>query len=277
MATDYEYIAGTKVLRVAFAAKLPGFISIKNIMNTIQILKSKAKFLLWKARNPSKSFHDYYVVTVNNRISKNQQHATLGKDRKDAERFSKTAEIEFNFLKRQGLNSQSIFVDYGCGSVRLGHVLIPYLDPAHYHGIDMTDDFFKLGLEQIDENLILEKKPHCAIISDDEITRLSKKNVDYIFSSAVLYHVPENEMTTYFSNIIRLMNETTKAYIDFTDAPEKKQISSMTWHYPSEFLVQILKKFDVDVELIKFDQEQDAQHYPETHTIIQLTKNISAE
>jgi len=228
--------------------------------------------MLWKVRHPGKPFHEYYVDTVKKRIGKENGHPTLGKTRSDANRFLKTAEIEFDFLKKEGLNRQSVFVDYGCGSVRLGRVLIPYLASGHYHGVDMTDTFYKLGIDEFDQQLIQEKKPYLAVINKNTIAELSKKHIDFIFSSAVLYHIPEKEIKNYFANIIALMDEGTIAYVDFTDAPERKQLSKMTWLYPASFMLDQLSEFDVNASLLTFENPKDAKYYPEKHTILKLRK-----
>ena len=79
-------------------------------------------------------------------------------------------------------------------------------------------------------------------------------------------------MKDYFSNIIALMNEKTIAYIDFTDADEKKQTSPLTWLYPANLLLEKLSDMGVNVEVIKLVQSDVSNLYPETHTILKVIK-----
>jgi SAM-dependent methyltransferase len=45
---------------------------------------------------------------------------------------------QFAFLKAQGVTPASRVLDVGCGTGRLARLLVPYLEPHHYTGIDLS-------------------------------------------------------------------------------------------------------------------------------------------
>jgi len=241
-------------------------------MNVKTKIKNKVDWVLWRIQNPSKPFHEFYIYKVKQRINKPFGHPTLGKTRTNDERFRETAQIEFDFLKKQGLNTESVFLDYGCGSLRLGRVLIPYLGKGNYNGLDMTDTFYMDGLEEIGQDIVDEKRPNLHVINDRTIRDLSQKNIDYIFSSAVLYHIPEDELLSYFEKISTLMSENTVAFVDFTDSPSFKHKSKLTWSYPASLILDKINTIGLKGTLLKIEREQDAKWYPEGHTILKLEK-----
>ncbi|MFP8873463.1 MAG: hypothetical protein VCB42_02780, partial [Myxococcota bacterium] len=43
---------------------------------------------------------------------------------------------QFRLLCTLGLREHHRLLDFGCGSLRAGRFLIPYLKPGHYHGVE---------------------------------------------------------------------------------------------------------------------------------------------
>ena len=161
-------------------------------MTIKEVIKNSLRYYSWRLQNPKKSFHEYYVSTISHRINNDKTHPTLGTNIKDSKRYYETAKIEKEFLIEQGLLPEHIFVDYGCGSLRLGSVLIEYINKGNYIGLDVTNEFFELGKSLISYKLLENKKPILKEINDESLNELKHK-VDYLMSSAVLYHIPPNE------------------------------------------------------------------------------------
>jgi ABC-type polysaccharide/polyol phosphate transport system ATPase subunit/SAM-dependent methyltransferase len=56
-------------------------------------------------------------------------------------------DLQFDFLRAQGLRPSHYVLDVGCGALRAGVRLIPYLERGHYVGIDSSPELVKAGLE----------------------------------------------------------------------------------------------------------------------------------
>lgn len=53
-------------------------------------------------------------------------------------RWDETGRVQMAVLRQAGLMPHHHLLDIGCGALRLGHMAVPYLDPAHYWGTDAS-------------------------------------------------------------------------------------------------------------------------------------------
>ncbi|HIK92214.1 MAG TPA: hypothetical protein EYG03_09580, partial [Planctomycetes bacterium] len=60
-------------------------------------------------------------------------------------RFQVFADWQFNVLLKHGLQSHHEFLDIGCGVMRPGMKLVPYLDDDRYCGIDPIRGYLDLA------------------------------------------------------------------------------------------------------------------------------------
>ena len=202
-----------------------------------------------RLRRPEASFSDFYVEAIGRTIDSGGVHRTLGKnnwlkgavDAEERERalgaFRRNGLHRFETLVNHGLAPHHSCVDYGCGMLRIGQHIIRFLNCANYWGLDVTDRFFRDGVELLEEGLIESKAPHLRVIDDSVIAALERKPPDFVFSNAVLKHVPPFELDGFFDNFVRLIGPRTRAIIFFEEAPEQRQTAGATWAYPADLLV----------------------------------------
>lgn len=217
-------------------------------MKIKSFLKHKLQYLKWRVKNLDKSFADYYVYQVNSTLKKDKVHPTLGKNIKNESKFYRTAEIEKKILIQAGLKPTHRIVDYGCGSLRIGEALIPYLNKGNYIGLDKEETFFNEGKKRLPDSLLKEKAPIFKTISDNNLKIIQEMGIDMVFSGSVLYHVPKKELKNYLENIISLTKPGGKIIIDFLESDQIKKRSWATWEYPSELIVKHIKEINLQLE-----------------------------
>jgi hypothetical protein len=208
--------------------------------------RAERRFRRWKARNPGATFADYYVARARETLGGGKAHYTLGPRGWVAGHGEDLAYDRDSFATRGlelwrqildfGLKPDMRCVDYGCGSLRLGQHAMRYLEPGNYCGIDVTDSFIHEGLKLIDPKLLEEKPPWLAVIDDAIIAELRDWQPNFIFSNAVLQHVPPDELATYFGRLGAMMGPGAQAFILFIAAPKLKRVKAMNWAYPPDFL-----------------------------------------
>lgn len=230
----------------------------------------KMRFIKWYLTSKDRSYHNFYIKTIIDNIEDGHPHPTLGKKIKDIEKFKETAKIEKQLLIENGLKTSHLFVDFGCGSLRLGSELISYLNSNKYIGLDMTDYFINMGKESLSKELLKEKNPTFKIINSETISELQTSGVNFLMSAAVLIHIPENELNQYFKNIITLIGKNGKAYVDFVKSDRIVKASQSTWLYPLEYIGQIINKNNAKYRVIEL-QESQKQFYNLGHTILEIT------
>ena len=61
-------------------------------------------------------------------------------------------QARFKSLLDNGLCESSFLLDIGCGSLRVGRLLIPFLLPGRYYGVEPQKDWLQEGLrEEVEE------------------------------------------------------------------------------------------------------------------------------
>ena len=67
---------------------------------------------------------------------------------------------QFRLLCALGLRADHRVLDFGCGSLRAGRLLIPYLDPGRYFGVEPNAWLIEMGIEkELGADLVRLKSP----------------------------------------------------------------------------------------------------------------------
>ncbi len=65
----------------------------------------------------------------------------------------------FDRLRALGLRPHHYLLDFGCGGLRVGRHIIPFLNTGHYYGVEPSDDVLQCGLQEIPRDLLFAKVP----------------------------------------------------------------------------------------------------------------------
>ena len=66
--------------------------------------------------------------------------------------------LQLSFLRAHGLKPEHTLLDVGCGSLRAGVHLVPYLNAGNYFGIDLNQSLLDAGFDKEIVPLKLEDK-----------------------------------------------------------------------------------------------------------------------
>ena len=76
------------------------------------------------------------------------------------EDYDLIAAMTFNLLTTLGLRQHHSLLDIGCGSLRIGRLLIPYLNRGKYFGIEPAEWLVAEGIKQeLGETVVQTKQP----------------------------------------------------------------------------------------------------------------------
>src|SRR5436309_13498915 len=76
------------------------------------------------------------------------------------EDYDLIAAMTFNLLTTLGLRQHHSLLDVGCGSLRIGCLLIPYLNRGKYFGIEPAEWLVAEGIKQVfGEKVVQTKRP----------------------------------------------------------------------------------------------------------------------
>ncbi len=144
--------------------------------------------------------------------------------------------LQFDFLKNHGLKPEYRFLDVGCGSLRAGVRLVPYLEPGNYWGIDINQSLLDAGWE-------LELKPadlhyrqprgQLVALQDFEFDRLNA-SFDAAIATSVFTHLNFNRIRRCLAKLSRSMVDGGVFYATFFEVPEGHDRETPLRHTPGD-------------------------------------------
>ena len=147
------------------------------------------------------------------KIQDNGEIMFIGSNNRD--NFYEHAETHFTYLKEQGIQPQNTLLDVGCGALRTGCKLIPFLNSENYYGIDRMPELIEFGLNDIlDQDTVFEKKPKFSVNTNFNLDFVDKK-MDYVWCQSLMSHLDEGDIKLCLNNIKNVCNENTKIYFTY--------------------------------------------------------------
>jgi len=104
--------------------------------------------------------------------------------------------LQFTLLSGAGLRGHHQVCDVGCGSLRAGKLLIPFLDKGNYYGIEPNEWLIQEAIEQeIGQDLINLKTPHFLHDENFNISRFGEK-FDFLLAQSIFSHASAAQIKT---------------------------------------------------------------------------------
>lgn len=97
---------------------------------------------------------------------------------------------QLEFLRSRGLTPRHVLLDVACGSLRLGRLAIPYLEPGHYLGIEKEAALIEAGLRhELVPDLAASHRPELFVSDAFEFDRFSR-HADFAIANSLFTHLP---------------------------------------------------------------------------------------
>lgn len=103
-------------------------------------------------------------------------------------RFNVFQDWQYNALLRYGVKPDHDFLDIGCGCLRLGMKLIPYLENDRYCGIDPVQGYIDLGRLYMSEVVRTDKRYRLACSADFAFDDFNRA-FDFAMAHSVFTHM----------------------------------------------------------------------------------------
>lgn len=112
-------------------------------------------------------------------------------------------ELQFDFLKGQGLRPNHVLYDIGCGALRAGVHFIPYLDAGNYFGMDREQALLDAGIEmELPRDIYERKRPVLIASSEFEFERFSKP-AHYCIAQSLFTHLTLKDIEYCLANLLK--------------------------------------------------------------------------
>lgn len=117
-------------------------------------------------------------------------------------RWGETARVQMAALTAEGMTPDDHLLDIGCGSLRLGHLAVPFLKPGHYWGTDASLALMRHG--RLHELPDPETLPEPHLIEDSGFTYPGVPDrITLAIAFGVFTHLPAETLAPALRNLRR--------------------------------------------------------------------------
>lgn len=158
----------------------------------------------------------------------------------DSEQWYSIGRLQYYFLIAHGLKPRHNFLDIGCGSLRLGQYLIPFLKRGNYYGLEPENLLVECGLEhEISPQIIELKQPSFAHNYNFQFDSLDY--FDFAMANSIFTHMNTTDITYCFTEIRKKANANSKFFFTFFEGssksnPQSDSHANVSWTYSFEEL-----------------------------------------
>jgi hypothetical protein len=105
------------------------------------------------------------------------------------EDYDLIAAMTFNLLTTLGLRQHHSLLDIGCGSLRIGRLLIPYLNREKYFGVEPNEWLVEEGIRrELGETLVQIKRPTFFFSDSPDTIAQAKVAFDFALTQSIFSH-----------------------------------------------------------------------------------------
>ena len=137
----------------------------------------------------------------------------------------------FNLLTCLGLRQDHTVLDIGCGSLRCGRILIPYLNKGNYFGVEPNKWLVDEGVKnEIGGDLVRIKSPNFSYSDSlDEFDNETK--FDFVFAQSIFSHCGKDLISGWFKQVDSKVKE--EGMFLFTFLVSEEDYQEAGWVYPA--------------------------------------------
>jgi cyclopropane fatty-acyl-phospholipid synthase-like methyltransferase len=141
------------------------------------------------------------------------------------------AAMAYKLLTTLGLRQHHSQLDIGCGSLRIGRFLIPYLNQGKYFGVEPNEWLVDEGIQrELGETLVQIKRPTFFLSDSPEIVTQGKVSFDFAVAQSIFSHCGLDLIKGWLSAISHSLTEDGALLATFL--PGKEDSPREGWVYP---------------------------------------------
>jgi len=167
------------------------------------------------------------------------------------ELYDAVGRAQFELLRRLGLERGHHVLDVGCGSLRAGRFLIPWLEADHYCGLEPEAWLVAAGIEHELGREELEARRPLFDHGRDFAFGCFARSFDFVLAHSVFSHAPVAQIRRCLAEAVVVMRPEATLLASFVPGP--RDYAGETWahcaHYRPERLVELGAERGLDAEL----------------------------
>jgi hypothetical protein len=204
-----------------------------------------------------------YAQDTDRRISSNPQKGIGGM-------WEEMGELQFDFLKAQGLLPSHTLLDIGSGTLRGGRAFILYLKEGHHTGFDVSRRAIDAAEDLCRPEGLLIHNPRLLHVPEGRLDfSFLSDRYDFLLAQSVFTHLREPHIRECFKNIRNIMTKESRFFFTLYEANEPQVLGHKSFAYPFDSL----KQMAADSEFTLFRHPEYA--HPRGHVMIEARSAAS--
>jgi len=138
--------------------------------------------------------------------------------------------MQFNILTSFGLRDYHKILDIGCGSLRSGKMLIPFLRKGNYYGVEPNNWLIEDGIKyELGQEIISLKNPSFSNSSEFEF-QVFNEQFDFLIAQSIFSHASSNQISKCLKEVKSVMKEEGLFLATFING--ENDYTGSEWVYP---------------------------------------------
>jgi SAM-dependent methyltransferase len=147
-----------------------------------------------------------------------------------ADRYDLIAAMQFNLITALGLRDWHRVLDIGCGSLRLGRLLIPFLRPERYFGIEPEQWLVEEGIRnETGQDLLSLKQARISYRDDFQLTTF-ETTFDFMMAQSIFSHATQRQIEVCLEQVATCLAPDGLLIASFVVGPD--DYTGDSWVYP---------------------------------------------
>lgn len=194
--------------------------------------------------------HDEDILGLSRHIGDMHYRAYIG----PPDEYDLVSAMSFNLLTTCGLRQNHKLLDIGCGSLRVGRLLIPYLNAGNYVGVEPNKWLVEDGLRhEVGADIVDLRKP--AFIYDTGLETLATDfRFDYIIAQSIFSHTAPDLLERWIRDVSHHLDESGVFFATVLEGEE--ECDGTGWIYPecvqyrTETVAAIVRKYNLEFQVL---------------------------
>lgn len=141
--------------------------------------------------------------------------------------------LQLKLLQQEGLKPHHRLLDIGCGSLRGGVKIVPYLNTDNYFGFDINESLIDAGYQREFDEFLRGKCPRGNFMVNSNFDFSSfGMTFDFALALSVFTHLPLNNIRICLENLADVMAPGGRFVSTFFEVPENERTGIPRTHSP---------------------------------------------
>jgi SAM-dependent methyltransferase len=147
-------------------------------------------------------------------------------------KWDEIGRVQFELLVDRGLEPGHHVLDVGCGALRAGIWLVPYLEPAHYYGIDINPSLIRAGRWELEQAGMAERCPPSNLRVTDDFDADFGVAFDVAIAQSLFTHIPLELIAHSLERVAEVMAPGGRLFASYNGLPPGERLTKPSTRDP---------------------------------------------